>query len=174
MFEKKVLTQEVLQQLMNYNPHTGIFTWRKPLNNHHKKGDVVGNLNSIGYLRVYVYGKNRLLHRLAFLYMEGQEPEDFTDHIDGNRSNNRFKNLRKCSNSQNQHNSKVSGKNTSGIKGLSYIATTGAWKASLSMKGVKLQKSIVAPFECEVTKTTLSMWLKENREQLHKEFTNHG
>jgi len=48
------------------------------------------------YLRVCIDGKPQALHRMIFLYHHGYLPK-VTDHIDGNRLNNRIENLRDVS-----------------------------------------------------------------------------
>jgi hypothetical protein len=82
-----MLTQERLKELFNYDPVTGFFTRLKRTSSNTIIGEKVGgNIN--GYLRVSIDNKFYLLHRLAFLYMEGEFPIEFVDHIDGCGSNN--------------------------------------------------------------------------------------
>jgi len=52
--------------------------------------------------------------------MTGQWPEKTIDHINGDRADNHWKNLRKATHSQNSRNAKVHADNKSGIKGVSY------------------------------------------------------
>jgi hypothetical protein len=71
-------------------------------------------------LRISINGKQRFAHRLAFLLMTGCCPK-FVDHIDGNRSNNRWNNLREASIQINQQNLRSAQKNnTSGYLGVMY------------------------------------------------------
>lgn len=63
------------------------------------------------YLRIGINGKAEALHRVIFLYHHGYMPK-ITDHIDGDRYNNRIENLREATQQQNCFN-KAHHKNSS-------------------------------------------------------------
>jgi hypothetical protein len=69
-----------------------------------KVGDTVGTYDGNGYLDTRIGGKTYKLHRLAFLYMEGEFPPDQVDHINTVRSDNRWVNLRKYTQLENMNN----------------------------------------------------------------------
>lgn len=98
-----MLTQARLQELLHYCPETGVFTRKVSLCNSVKIGDVAGGLCQ-GYIAVRVQGVSYRSHRLAWLYMTGEFPKDQIDHIDGNRANNAFVNLREATSKQNTQN----------------------------------------------------------------------
>jgi antibiotic biosynthesis monooxygenase (ABM) superfamily enzyme len=59
-----------------------------------------------------------MAHRVAFLVMRGRWPANEVDHIDGNRANNRFANLREATAAENQRNAKLRKDNRVGLKGV--------------------------------------------------------
>lgn len=127
-----ILTKKILKQLINYNPNTGIVTWkyrnRKWFScDFSYKAWNIKNANKIcnsktkdGYGRISVLNKIYKLHRIIFLYMTGKFPEFQIDHIDHDKGNNKWNNLREVSNSVNQKNTKISKRNTSGSVGVSF------------------------------------------------------
>lgn len=124
-----MLTQEELKREVVYCPDTGVFksiVKRKSRN----IGDICGGVNFEGYLVFSIRSKKYMAHRLAWLYMTGEHPKMFIDHINGIKDDNRFVNLRDVSNAVNQQNrakKKASAKNKymgiCRIKSGKYIAT---------------------------------------------------
>lgn len=79
-------------------------------------------VNRCGVLSVehaFSNGEQRRLyvHRVAFLLMTGNQPE-IVDHVDGNRLNNKFSNLREATTSQNNRNRGIKGSHTTISSGL--------------------------------------------------------
>ena len=59
------------------------------------------------------------------------EETEEVDHINGDKKDNRWSNLRLASHAENNQNKPLStSKNTSGIKGVSFHKTTGRWQVS--------------------------------------------
>ena len=85
-----------------------------------------------------------MAHRLAWLYMTGEWPEQEIDHIDRNTGNNIFSNLREAEHHQNKANSKIREDNSSGHPGICWDRQKMKWKVQISVKGQKrLQKHFV-------------------------------
>jgi hypothetical protein len=117
--KQELLTQERLREIMNYSPDSGVFTWkeRKKGRRFHK---AVGSPNAGGYLCVLIDYKSYRLNRLAWFYMTGQWPQEEVDHKNGDRIDNRWKNLREASRLMNLENQrKARSDNSCGKLGVS-------------------------------------------------------
>lgn len=83
-----------------------------------------------GYVtaQVKVLGKTRTIyrHRYNFYAANGYLP-NFVDHIDGVPGNDEPSNLRACDKSTNACNSKLSSRNISGCKGVSFQKNMNSW-----------------------------------------------
>lgn len=127
------LTQEDVRELFDYDPATGLFLRRKTTNQSARKGEVVGTLDRYGYLKVRIKKRSYKLHRIAWLYVHGSFPRALLDHVNGVRSDNRIANLRECNHSQNGCNMRPKAGTSSGIKGVSWVASAGKWKAQIGV-----------------------------------------
>ena len=125
------VTAERLRELFHYDPETGLFT-RKVLCGRHKPGTIAGTPWD-GRVRIQVDGKLYLAHRLAWLHQTGFWPLDQLDHMDGDGANNRFSNLRECSNRQNMQNTGRYRTNTSGLIGVSWCKAKKKWQAGITV-----------------------------------------
>lgn len=128
------LTQEELKSQVDYNPESGIFTW-KISSGRVKSGCVVSGLDYYGYLRISINKTRYRAHRLAWLYIHGKFPINLVDHIDGNKANNSLANLREATNQENCRNVKLSKLNTYGYKGVSKHPLVNKWQAACWIDG---------------------------------------
>jgi hypothetical protein len=135
---KQILTQEELKKHLHYDPLTGIFTWIKVNSLRVKIGQIAGSIQKIGYVIIGVNGIRYYAHRLACLYMTGEFPNKVIDHKDENKSNNKWENLRQCSQSQNMLNRGRQLNNKSGFKGVHEDArkVKTRWIAKCKIKGI--------------------------------------
>jgi hypothetical protein len=128
------ITQARIQELLHYDPETGVFTRKKP-GPGIAVGQVCGTVDQEGYVRARVDMKTYGVHRLAWLYVKGQFPAGEVDHINGNRRDNRIENLRdvsKASNLQNQKRAQAGSR--SGLLGAYY--NQGKWRAAIQTNGM--------------------------------------
>lgn len=130
----KNLSVEYLKACVNYDSDTGIFT-RKLYRGHNSlPGTEINTVGSHGYIDTYLAGRLYLVHRLAWLYENGEWPE-YIDHIDRNKLNNRILNLRACTPQENNWNLPKHPKNKSGVTGVTWDAKRRKWYASISLDG---------------------------------------
>lgn len=116
------LTAERARELLDYDPDTGVLTWRTDRRGGAYAGDVAGSLKPTvqgqRYLTVMIDGRRYLAHRIAWLIQTGSFPEHQIDHVNMDGTDNRWSNLRKATGSQNQANRRAPRSNTTGYKGV--------------------------------------------------------
>lgn len=100
---KDNITPERLRDLLDYEPETGIFRW-KVATGRTRPGKIAGTQNSDGYISICIDRYPYRAHRLAWAWVTGLWPAEDIDHINGQRSDNRFANLREATHWQNMHN----------------------------------------------------------------------
>jgi len=135
------ITQKELKKNFLYNEDLGIFHKIKKDGNLSKK---CGTIDKSGYVRVIYKHKYYRVHRLAWLYVYGYLPEEI-DHINKVRSDNRLKNLRECTRSENQRNRTQNKNNTSGVTGVCFDTESNRWLSQINIDGkqVKLGRFLV-------------------------------
>lgn len=152
---KNELTQEELKRLLNYDPDTGIFTWKVQCGRRGIIGCIAGCIAQSGHRRIAINRIGYAEHRLAFLYMTGAFPPDGmeVDHINRIRTDNSWKNLRICSSAQNTYNSGPT-KHSSKYKGVhtrTIYSKKRPWVAQISVNG---HKKYLGRFQTETEAAT--------------------
>lgn len=129
-----ILTQERLRELLDYDPDTGNFTWRKPCNRFSqiKAGDPAGCIHPRGYVHIKIEGSAYKAHRLAWLYVYGRWPNPAIDHINRVKTDNRISNLRETDQLGNMQNKGIYRNNKVGYIGVSR-ARNGRYVAQLQV-----------------------------------------
>lgn len=137
-----MITQARLQELLDYDQLTGVFTWKVRRGRSAPAGAIAGRVNKAdsahggGYRYIGVDGVEYLAHRLAWLYVTGSHPTREIDHKNTTRDDNRFENLRAADDPQNCANRGKQANNTSGFKGVSFNKASGKFVASTQVCGV--------------------------------------
>lgn len=124
---------------LDYDPETGHFIWKITSNAHGGKimpGDIAGGRTQ-GYVQICRKGKCVRAHRLAYLFVNGEWPPEGMDidHINGNREDNRWVNLRLATRSQNNNNGGIRADNKSGHRGVSFATREQKWDARIKVNG---------------------------------------
>jgi HNH endonuclease/AP2 domain len=175
------LTQEIVRELLDYDPLTGALTWRDrgrhwfrsdrdcdAWNTRHA-GKPVGSADSMrkGYLSVVLFHRTYQAHRVIFLLMTGHWPADQIDHDNHNRADNRLKNILEATNLQNQRNQTLRNDNTSRRVGVQWRADRGKFEAKIGVKGQTIGLGHFDTFEAACA-------AREAAERLHGYSKNHG
>ncbi len=130
------ITQDYLRILLSYDAETGQLLWRhRPRDmftegynggetswktwNSRYAGTVASNIGNGGYVRVNIFGTRYLGHRLIWMMVHGEWPDEI-DHINGDKSDNRLCNIRNVSRQENLRNLARRSDNSSGHTGVSY------------------------------------------------------
>lgn len=162
-----MLDQETLKEVLDYNPETGIFTWKISAGTvcH---GQEAGYLNTQGYRVIQIKGQNYRAHRLAWFYMTGRWPKEGIDHKNGIKDDNWWGNLRECDQTQNLYNSKLRSDNSTGVKGVCWNKMVGKYMARVYISGQEKHLGVFTEIE------DAESAVKQAREKYHGEFCNHG
>lgn len=126
------LTPDYVRSILNYDQHTGVFTWKIWRGGSAKQNSKAGKLERSGYVRIRIGTKLYLGHRLAWFYTYGVWPLDCIDHVNRNRADNRLVNLRLATYSENAENGSVRVTNSSGVPGVSWKKHQNKWRVYIT------------------------------------------
>ena len=144
---KRTLTHDFVTSCLTYRKTTGKFYWRD-------RADVTPNVRARDahreagcktdgwYTVIRIGGHLVLAHIIAWFIVTGQWPKDEIDHRNGRKGDNRFRNLREATATQNRGNSRITSRNTSGIKGVFWHKSRKRWCAAIGQN----RKTIVIGF----------------------------
>lgn len=129
------MTVKQAREFFDYNPKTGDLIWKKQKpHGKSKPGDIVGK-NSIGKYRQVTFDHiGHRAHRVCWAVYYGFFPYGHIDHINGDGRDNRIKNLRDVSRTQNNLNQKAHRDINSTI-GTSFEKARGLWLSSICIGG---------------------------------------
>lgn len=176
-----VLTRELLIECLDYNPDSGLFTWKQDRPLHHFKNEHARNTylgkfagkiagyssqysDDLSYVQIRLFTKLYFAHRLAWLYTYGVWPENRIDHEDGNGENNRIMNLREVDAPTNGKNCSISKNNTSGVNGVYWHKQCNKWCAEghYTENGVNKKKYLGLFTDLEDAKLARENWQNEH------------
>lgn len=152
----KHIEQDLVRQLLHYDPETGLFTWKKRTASKitpNKRGvnvfnkryanTIAGNSftpdrSKTSYINIKIFNKTYKAHRLAFIYMEGRAPAE-VDHLDHDGNNNKWSNLRASNNRDNSKNLPKQKSNKTGVIGVNWHKSAKKWQArAVDKNGVRV------------------------------------
>ena len=116
MHRIKYPTQKQLLKAFSYDPRTG-FVGHRLTHGRAVAGTRAGNVSTLGYRRVGYGGFVYFEHVIIWIIMTGTQPKSDIDHVDRNKSNNAWNNLRIGTRQQNSANAR-SRRGSVGLKGV--------------------------------------------------------
>ena len=142
---------EKLPILLRYEPETGELFWLSRHKNLFatEQSAMTWNarfagvraftaLNNCGYRRGTIWGQTYLAHRVIWALVMGYWPHELIDHINGDKTDNRWNNLRCATQAENLRNQGTRSDNTSGFKGVSWKKRLRRWQANIRVSGVQM------------------------------------
>lgn len=133
----EILSAARVREVLDYDPATGVFRWKVKSAIRIKVGDLAGAINKHGYRYIKVDTKCLKANRLAWLYVTGEWPCHFVDHINGIKSDDKFSNLRDVRHAENiQNERKARANSKSGVLGVTrHHRSGGQWRADIGVSG---------------------------------------
>ena len=130
---------ELIRDLLDYDPDTGVFRWKVRVSQRVKTGAKAGSFAN-GYRYIEIKGHNYRAARIAWLLMAGDWPEHHVDHINRIKNDDRWVNLRQATRSENLMNTGLSRANTSGVKNVCFHRRSGKWRVQVGKSGKKFSQ----------------------------------
>ena len=154
------LTAERVRELLDYDPETGVLTWKVRRGGRAHLGAVAGVPDGLGYVSIRVDSRLYRAHRLAWLLSHGRWPPEQIDHINGVRDDNRLSNLREATRGQNMENQRrPRAGNTSGFLGVCWHARSKKFMARITTGGTRFYLGVYPDAE-----SAHAAYLKAKRE----------
>lgn len=140
---KNNLTDEYIRSILDYNSNTGEFIWKyrndaSPQWNGQYAGKKAGSLEKSGYITIRINKVSFYAHRLAWLYVHGKWSENFVDHANGIKKDNKISNLRDAMRINNARNMKKHKICASGYKGVRIFNDKFQARISINYKRIHL------------------------------------
>jgi hypothetical protein len=143
---KALPSPERLGELFSWDIDQGYLVWRVTRGSG-TKGSRAGTINNCGYLSTSIKGERYLIHRIIWMLGSGSDPMGLqVDHINGNRLDNRFCNLRIAERIDNNKNVKVHRDNKCGHLGITQHKP-GVWRARIMKNGKNMHIGLFASIE---------------------------
>ena len=142
MAKAKILTAERARECLDYDQNTGNLVWIERAHGRPKSlaAGTTGSskrFNGGGrYLSITIDKIKYPLHQVIWVWMTGEWPNRQIDHINLDRHDNRWSNLRLATPSQNTWNNRISTRNKSGFVGIWWNAPRGKWEAFVGKKNL--------------------------------------
>lgn len=152
MRDFSMVSPDLLRQLLRYEPETGKLFWlprgpewfiqqRRSAEasaetwNARFAGREAFTCVQKGYLTGRIFAAPYRAHRVIWAIMTGEWPPEHVDHVNHDRSDNRWVNLRSVTNSENHQNMALRRDNSSGCAGVAWDRRRNCWRARIHVGG---------------------------------------
>ena len=164
------MTPEIINDLRSvlaYNPDTGLITYTQNVGFKIKKGHVCNYVTRDGYISIGRLFNGRKMkhqaHRVAWALHTNEAPPACLDHVNRDRLDNRWCNLRPATRAQNILNGKTRRDNSSGMRGVTYMKNCKRWCGRVQLHGV-VQRAYF------VTQNEAIAWVRSKRAELFQAY----
>lgn len=156
--------REQLRNLLDYDPETGLLTWKARTPDMFKPGNTssAGNCRTwnskfagkpaftcpqtTGHLGGAINGKTARTHRVVWKWVTDEDPAEI-DHINGDRTDNRWANLRAVTRTGNARNCARRSDNTTGAAGVFKCSHTPLFRARITVNKRNIALGYFKTFE---------------------------
>lgn len=151
MKAKKKLEIEVVKQLVDYCPQSGLFTWRKRdekfiqsrdasvkrkicknWNARYCEKPAFTTMSARGYFVSTILCQRFYAHQIAWAIFNNEWPDEI-DHINGDRTDNRIENLRNVNHAENMKNLRRQKRNKTGAVGVWYDSARQSYQSYITV-----------------------------------------
>lgn len=159
MTAKPLPDVELVRKVLDYDPETGILTWRRrpaelfesktnvsQWNGRYAGKEAFTATDTKGYRHGHLFGRVISAHRVAWCIFHGEWAKEI-DHINGNAGDNRIANLRSVTRRQNCQNRKLRIDCASGMTGVYWRANRRKWQANIFLETGHVYLGLFSDFE---------------------------
>ncbi len=176
---KELPSPETLRKLLRYEPETGKLFWLprdreffqtsnqfKIWNIRFANKEALTAITANAYKGGHILNRKYLAHRVIWAIQIGSWPNENIDHINHDKIDNRWSNIRAATKSQNNANKPSRPNSTSKYMGVCWYAKSKKWRAQIRKNN---QKNYLGSYDCEIDAAKA---YDQAAREIHGEFAN--
>lgn len=150
------LTVDRIKKVLTYDPISGVLLWNRGICiKGVLPGSRAGHLKKTGYRGIRLFGELYLEHRLIWFMQTGAFPTGEIDHINQDRSDNSWANLREVTRSENSRNRSRNPHSKLGEHGIWFNSRTNKYVAEITVGGKKVYQKSFADIDQAISERKL-------------------